>query len=168
MRFLPKAKLIKFSPLVFSKLPVYVVWWMTLIWGHSQSLLFSFFLVSFFFLFLIFPLQACYIFCRCLAVLGYSALFSFFSLFFSFCFHIFLAVLAACRISVPWPGIEPGPQQWKPGILTTRLPGNSLFSSFWCFCWFIFKYRELFFHRVQSTKKSLEDVLHFCYGVFDL
>ena len=32
----------------------------------------------------------------------------------------------ACRISVPWPGIEPRPQHWKPRILTTRPPGNSL------------------------------------------
>ena len=31
-----------------------------------------------------------------------------------------------CRISVPRPGIEPRPWQWKPGILTTRPPGNSL------------------------------------------
>ena len=26
---------------------------------------------------------------------------------------------AACRILAPWPGTEPGPQQWKPRILTT-------------------------------------------------
>ena len=31
----------------------------------------------------------------------------------------------ACRILVPWPGIEPGPQQWKCRVLTTGLPGNS-------------------------------------------
>ena len=30
------------------------------------------------------------------------------------------------QISAPWPGIEPKPWQWKPRILTTRLPGNSL------------------------------------------
>ena len=28
--------------------------------------------------------------------------------------------LMACGISVPWPGIEPRPQQWKCQILTTR------------------------------------------------
>ena len=28
--------------------------------------------------------------------------------------------LAACRNSVPQPGVEPGPQQWKPRVLTTR------------------------------------------------
>ena len=38
------------------------------------------------------------------------------------------------QISVPWPGIEPRLQQWKPRILTTRPPGNSL--SFILFdCW---------------------------------
>ena len=31
----------------------------------------------------------------------------------------------ACRILVPQGGTEPGLQQWKPGILTTRPPGNS-------------------------------------------
>ena len=37
-------------------------------------------------------------------------------------------ILLACRISVPWPGTEPRPWQWKHQILTTRLPGNSLTS----------------------------------------
>ena len=32
---------------------------------------------------------------------------------------------AAWGISVLWLHIEPGPQQWKPGILTTRSPRNS-------------------------------------------
>ena len=27
---------------------------------------------------------------------------------------------AVCSISVPWPGSEPEPHQWKPAILTTR------------------------------------------------
>ena len=39
-------------------------------------------------------------------------------------------------ISVPWPGIEPRPQQWKPRILTTRPPGHSLsfvLFGFWMF-----------------------------------
>ena len=31
---------------------------------------------------------------------------------------------ASYRVSVPRPGIEPGPWQWKPGILATRPPGN--------------------------------------------
>ena len=31
----------------------------------------------------------------------------------------------ACGISVPPPGVEPRPHQWKPRILTTRSPGNS-------------------------------------------
>ena len=29
-------------------------------------------------------------------------------------------------ISVPWPGTEPGPGQWKCRAMTTRSPGNSL------------------------------------------
>ena len=33
--------------------------------------------------------------------------------------------LTAYGISVSWPGIEPGPQQWKLQILTTRSPKNS-------------------------------------------
>ena len=33
---------------------------------------------------------------------------------------------AACGTSVPWPGIETRPQEWKHWILTTRPPGNSL------------------------------------------
>ena len=36
-----------------------------------------------------------------------------------------------CGISVPQPGAEPRPQQWKPGILTTRPPGNSWWWPFW-------------------------------------
>ena len=32
----------------------------------------------------------------------------------------------AYRILVPCPGTEPGPQQWKPRILSTRSPGDSL------------------------------------------
>ena len=30
----------------------------------------------------------------------------------------------ACGISVPWPGIETEPWEWKPRILTIRRPGN--------------------------------------------
>ena len=40
-------------------------------------------------------------------------------------FFFFWPRLTACRISVSWPGIEPGPWQWKPRIPTTRPPGNS-------------------------------------------
>ena len=32
----------------------------------------------------------------------------------------------ACRILVPWPGIESGPWHWKLWVLTTGPPGNSL------------------------------------------
>ena len=42
-----------------------------------------------------------------------------------FFFFSFWTCCGACGILVPWPGIEPGPQWWKPRILTTRLSGNS-------------------------------------------
>ena len=41
--------------------------------------------------------------------------FLFISLFFS----------VPCGFSIPQAETEPGPQQWKAGILTTRQPGNS-------------------------------------------
>ena len=43
--------------------------------------------------------------------------------------HLWCAV-AWCKISVPRPGIEPGPDWWKYRILTTKLPGNSLSECF--------------------------------------
>ena len=55
---------------------------------------------------------------------------------FSLCAHIFGVSFffwphcMACRILVPWPGIEPCPLQWKCRVLTTGLPGNSLVSLF--------------------------------------
>ena len=48
---------------------------------------------------------------------------------FGYCFCFFAG--AWCGISVPKPGIEPGPQPWKRQVLTTRPPGNSL--TFGCF-----------------------------------
>ena len=42
------------------------------------------------------------------------------SLFFFWLCHM------SCRISVPWPETEPGPWKWKPRVLTTRPPANSL------------------------------------------
>ena len=41
-------------------------------------------------------------------------------------FSFFWPGHAAYGILVPWPGIEPGPRQWKRGVLTTGPPGNSL------------------------------------------
>ena len=38
---------------------------------------------------------------------------------------IFWLHTKTCRISISWPGTEPRPWQWRPGILTTRPPGNS-------------------------------------------
>ena len=69
------------------------------------------------------------------------------------CFFFFSFGLMACGISVPWPGIEPRPQQWKCQILTTRqgTPLIYLIHAFlmvllrtlgevgslflWCICW---------------------------------
>ena len=51
----------------------------------------------------------------------------FFCLFFFFSSFIFWSCYVACRMSVPQPGIDRGPWQWKCLILTTRPPGNSLF-----------------------------------------
>lgn len=48
------------------------------------------------------------------------------SFFFSFRLH-----LATCRIFIPQPGVEPWAWQWKPQVLTTGLPGNSLNSVFY-------------------------------------
>ena len=43
---------------------------------------------------------------------------------------VFWPCQAACSILVPQPGIEPRPQQWKPKILTSRPPGDSLLQIF--------------------------------------
>ena len=44
-------------------------------------------------------------------------------LFLLFC--LFWLRRTACRILVPWPGLNPGLQQWKCWILTSGQPGNS-------------------------------------------
>ena len=59
------------------------------------------------------PQQFCFLVCFC---------------YFVFC--LFWPHCTACKISVPQPGIEPGPRQWKPRILTTRPPGDPLLNSF--------------------------------------
>ena len=50
--------------------------------------------------------------------------------------HFFVSCLhcTACRILVPRPGIEPGPQQWEHWVLTTGLWGNSLISTYVKMC----------------------------------
>ena len=52
-------------------------------------------------------------------------LFIYLFIYFLFFIFYFWPHSTACGISVPWPGIEPRPQQWKHWILTTRPPGNS-------------------------------------------
>ena len=44
----------------------------------------------------------------------------------------------ACEISVPQSGTEPRPGQWKCQVLTTRPPGNSLYTFLSCFMTLIF------------------------------
>ena len=47
---------------------------------------------------------------------------------FFFCFVLFFFLwphCVACRILVSWPGVEPGPRQWRRHVLTTEPPGNS-------------------------------------------
>ena len=44
----------------------------------------------------------------------------------AFFFFFFWPHCTVCWILVPWPGIEPSPQLWKHGVLTTGLPANSL------------------------------------------
>ena len=63
-----------------------------------------------------------------LTFLGFFCLFFCFVLFCFVCLCFWLCCVA-CRISVPGSGIEPGPRQWKPGILTTRPPGNYTYLS---------------------------------------
>ena len=36
------------------------------------------------------------------------------------------SLAVAWGISVPWPGVEPGPLHWERGVLATGLPGKSL------------------------------------------
>ena len=46
--------------------------------------------------------------------------------FLSFFFFFSRLHHTVCQMSVPWARMEPVPHQWKPWILTTRPPGNSL------------------------------------------
>ena len=80
------------SCLVFSELPRWMVWFLTLIWGNSQSLWFQIFFLflSLFILLLIFPLHICDTFCSSSTVLGYSVFF--FSLC-SLCFSMLKVLL---------------------------------------------------------------------------
>ena len=43
-----------------------------------------------------------------------------------FYLFIFWPYPGACRILIPWPGIEPVPLHWKHRVLTTGPPGKSL------------------------------------------
>ena len=77
-----------------------------------------------------------------------------FLLLFAVFFHSFWLYHAVYKISFPWPGIEPGPQQWKPGVLTTRPPGNSLFCRSFAFLHFANRSKihlELIFVKVVRT-----------------
>lgn len=40
-------------------------------------------------------------------------------------FHLFVFFFLEGLLDLPWPGVEPRPPKWKPGILTSRPPGKS-------------------------------------------
>ena len=61
----------------------------------------------------------------------------------------------ACRILVLWPGIEPGPWQWKCWGLTTGPPMSS--QEAWCFC-FVFSFCFAFWEMSVSSSVSLKCV----------
>ena len=71
------------------------------------------------------------------------------SLYFLIFFFIFWPHRTACGISVLQPRIEPGPRQWKRWILTTRPPGNSLYTlniySIIC---------QLYLNKLEKRKKK--------------
>ena len=82
------------SFLVFCGLPGSVVWCLSLILENSQPLLVQIFplFLSFFLLFLVFPLCIYYTFRNCFTIIAYSIFFIFFflhSIFRSFYLHIF-------------------------------------------------------------------------------
>ena len=64
--------------------------------------------------------------CPVVGLLGHMVIL-FFKKTFIFYFYLFIYWLhhVPYGISVSQPGIEPGPRQWKPWILTTKPPGNS-------------------------------------------
>ena len=61
---------------------------------------------------------------------------------------------AACRILVPQPGVEPGPRQWKRGVLTPGPPGNSRRIYFFLFIYF-FKFFYLWLCWVFVSVRGL-------------
>ena len=65
-------------------------------------------------------------------------------------FFFFLPRCMACKILIPWPGIEPGPWQWKCRVLITRPLGNSQDVS-----------NDYFKLSFQSHKNKTSDN-HFC------
>ena len=77
----------------------------------------------------------------------------FFCFFFVF-FFCFLPHCTAYMISMPQPGIEPRSQQWEPGILTIRSPGNTLM-----FCCSVTKSRQTPFNPVDCSTPGFP-VLH--------
>ena len=82
-------------------------------------------------------------------LLPYGIYFFSFLLKIFFYFH-FLATL--CGLWVPQPGIKSRPQPWKPGILTTRQPGNSNIFSVPAMCWDFSEGRTGWGRRVTIRK----------------
>ena len=79
-------------------------------------------------------------------------------------FFFFSPPCTSCGILVSWPGIEPGPRQWKCWYLTSALPGNSFFPP--TFFTSVLSFHIPHLWTVQTDKKHLlsnwqsEGILH--------
>ena len=89
----------------------------------------------------------------------------------SLSFFFFWLHLATCRIFIPQPGVEPWPRQWKPQVLTTGLPENSLNSVFYlkskpqvldnflALCYFSNKYQYLLNSHSRHHQPEMNDAV---------
>ena len=70
----------------------------------------------------------------------------------------------SCRILVSWPGLEPGPGQWKCQVLTTGPPGASqknltMMPALWLLAWLLYQ-AIITFYRKYNKKSN--HVLNVC------
>ena len=70
------------------------------------------------------------------------------------------------KITLPTPGIEPGPPGWKPGILTTRPNGNLTtmlsYSSIRFWYWVMDNYRECVYYLEYKNLITTEEEKEYC------
>ena len=79
------------------------------------------------------------------------------------CPSLFWPRCVACAILVPWAGTEPGPWQWKHGLLTTGRPGNSLssLSTSWFalghkgLSWALWSFYTVYTHFLRFSTSSM-------------